>query len=97
MTKVEFIHRKKKTVKVSGYQYLQGAHPPPPGVRVTMGLGGVVARAPTVHGADSVILHGDWLIDMPNGNVELFTDSFMRSEYRRVDEEEGESKPVVLG
>ena len=83
--------------KVSGYQYIQGQHPPPPGVNVTMGLGGVVARADTVHGVRSVVLPGDWLITLPNGGVELLTDTYLRARYRRVGEDDEPDKPVKLG
>lgn len=96
MDRTELIHRTTKE-KVSGYQYVQGGHPPPPGVRVTMGLGGVVARANTAHGSDSVILDGDWLLTMKNGGIEIFTDTFVHGQYRRVDEEDTPAKPVKLG
>lgn len=96
MPQTNLIHRKTgKTV--NGWKYNQGEHPPPPGVTVTMGLTGVLARASTVHGPQSVIYDGDWLVDMPDGTRELFTDSFVHSEYRLEDEEEGEAKPVRLG
>lgn len=96
MPQANLIHRKTKKT-VNGWKYTQGEHPPPPGVSVTMGQHGVLARATTVHGANSVIYDGDWLLDMPNGSRELFTDSFVHAEYRLEGEEEGEDKPVKLG
>ena len=96
MRPTQFISRKGKE-KVSGYRYAQGQHPPPPGVTVTMGLAGVVARAETLHGAHSVILDGDWLITLPDGSVDLFTDTYQRARYRRVGEDDDPDKPVKLG
>ena len=61
MKRVEFIHRTTKE-KVSGYQYIQGVHPPPPDVTVTMGLGGVVARVDTVRGSDTDLNSTDWIL-----------------------------------
>ena len=96
MTQVQFKARKGKAT-VSGHQYKQGQHPPPPGVTVTMGLHGIVARVTTAAGPHSVVLDGDWLLTMPDGGVEIFTDEFVRNTYQRVGEEDGPVKPVKLG
>jgi hypothetical protein len=95
MKAVTLIHRK-TSKRVSGLQYKRGMHPPPPGVRVTLGLAGPLARCNTAQGEDSVIFDGDWLVTMPNGDKEIYTDTFIRDQYRRVDEEPGEAKPVRL-
>ena len=94
-TGVKFIHRKGTDV-VMGYQYIQGEHPPPVGVTVTMGQHGVLARARTAQGEHSTLLDGDWLLETPNG-VEIYTDSFVHETFRREDEDEGNAKPVKLG
>lgn len=83
--------------KVEAVQYLQGEHPPPAGIKVTMGLRGVLARVDTLHGEGSVIYDKDWLIMTPQGR-DMLTDSFVQNQYRREDEEEAEpDKPVRIG
>ena len=89
------IHRKTNE-RITGSQYRKGEHPPPPGVSVTHGLTGVLARATTVQGDHSVINDADWLLDLPSGR-DIFTNSFVRKHYRYEDEEAGEAKPVKLG
>ncbi len=98
MKRVEFIHRTTKE-KVSGYQYIQGVHPPPPDVTVTMGLGGVVARVDTVRGSDTDLNSTDWILMLPGGAVDIFDALFVKNQYRRVDgdDDEGPAKPVKLG
>ena len=96
MKPTQFINRGAPE-EISGYQYVQGQHPPPPGVSVTMGLAGVVARADTIHGLRSVILSGDWLITLPTGGIELFIEPYLLAQYRRVGEDDEPDKPVKLG
>ena len=84
---------------IMGEQYIQGAHPPPPGVTVTMGLHGVLAVIDTAAGARQMINHSDWILTLPGVGKDIFTDTFVRSMYT-VDDPDKPSepdKPVRLG
>ena len=96
MTKIKVTHRETGDV-VEAEQYIAGKHPPPSVVKVTMGKNGVLARAKTVHGDHSVLLTKDWLVWGPAG-LEIYTDSFMQSQFSRDGEPDDEpAKPLQLG
>ena len=91
------IHNK-TSEEVQGTQYVQGEHPPPRGVRVTMGLHGVLAKVTTVDGERN-LNHSDWVLRVPGVGIDIFTDSFVRKMYTVVDEDAGSvpDKPLKLG
>lgn len=93
MSANEFVHRKTGE-KATAERYIQGVHPPPPGVKVTMGLHGVKAYYAPL---DMELYSGDWIFTMEGGRREVFTETFVHNEFRRADEEDGEAKPIKLG
>jgi len=81
---------------LTGRKYVAGQHPPPAGVKVTMGQHGTIARADTLHGPNSVILNDDWLVDTAEG-LAIFTDKYVHDFYTQPGEVADEVKPLVLG
>ena len=91
------IHNKTKE-EVQGNQYIQGEHPPPRGVTVTMGLSGVLAKVTTIDGPRN-LNHTDWVLKLPGVGIDIFTDSFVRKMYTVVESlnDSEPDKPLRLG
>ena len=97
ITIIEFIHRD-TSESLRAQQYTKGMHPPPPGVKVTMGLKGVLARVDTPGGRDMEIFPGEWLVLNDNGSHDIITDSYLHDTYRRASDKPDEGpRPVKLG
>jgi len=88
----------KTSEEVQGTQYIQGEHPPPRGVRVTMGLHGVLAKVNTIDG-ERRLNHTDWVLKLPGVGIDIFTDSFVRRMYTvtESDLDSEPDKPLKLG
>jgi hypothetical protein len=84
---------------VMGEQYVQGVHPPPTGVTVTMGLHGVIAVIDTLAGKRQIINDSDWILNLPGVGIDIFTDTFVRKMYTLDDPDKPSEagKPVKLG
>jgi len=96
--KVDLIHNKTGEA-ITGEQYLQGQRPTPNGVKVTLGLQGVLARVNTAAGDMQVMNSTDWLLDLPPHGQEIFTDTFVRSTYtvKASDAPSEPDKPLKIG